>query len=88
LIDPRNGYPVQGVQAVTILTHGKTAGLLSDASSKPLFIVGIAGWRAAAQQMELSEALLIDSQGVVHLTTAMQNRLELTDKTTVLDVQP
>ena len=88
LIDPRDGYPVRGVQAVTILTHGKTAGLLSDASSKPLFIAGVAGWRAAAQQMDIGEALLIDSRGVVHLTTAMQNRLEFADKTTVLDRQP
>jgi thiamine biosynthesis lipoprotein len=88
LIDPRTGFPVQGVQAVTILTHGETAGLLSDASSKPLFIAGVAGWRAAAQQMKITEALLIDQQGIVHLTTAMQNRLEFADKTTVLENQP
>ena len=88
LIDPRDGYPVQGVQAVTILTHGKTAGLLSDASSKPLFIAGVTGWRAAAQQMKISEALLIDDRGVVHLTTTMHNRLEFTDQTVALDIQP
>jgi thiamine biosynthesis lipoprotein len=35
LIDPRSGYPVQGTQAVTILTQGEHAGLLSDGSSKP-----------------------------------------------------
>ena len=49
LIDPRTGYPVQGVEAVTILTHGEHAGLLSDAASKPLFISGdarLAGCRA------------------------------------------
>ena len=40
LIDPRTGYPVQGVQAVTVLTHGTRAGVLSDAASKPLFIAG------------------------------------------------
>ena len=44
LIDPRNGHPVQGVEAVTILTHGEHAGLLSDASSKPLFVSGVQGW--------------------------------------------
>jgi len=83
LIDPRSGHPMQGVQAVTILTHGARAGTLSDASSKPLYISGSAGWREAARKMNLEEALLIDADGVVHLTAAMQKRLEFTDKNTV-----
>jgi len=87
LIDPRNGYPVQGVQAVTIITHGEHAGLLSDTSSKPLFIAGVAGWRNAANQMQLDEALLIDTEGVVHLTAAMQKRLEFTDTKTLRNVK-
>jgi thiamine biosynthesis lipoprotein len=88
LIDPRTGYPVQGVQAVTILTHGEHAGLQSDASSKPLFISGTAGWLAAAQKMQLTEALLIDAQGVVHLTVAMQKRLKFTDEATLRKIEP
>jgi thiamine biosynthesis lipoprotein len=88
LIDPRTGQPVQGVQAVTILTHGVRAGVLSDADSKPLFVSGAQGWRAAAQKMQIGEALLIDGSGKVHLTAAMQKRLEFTDKTTVSDVEP
>jgi thiamine biosynthesis lipoprotein len=88
LIDPRNGYPVQGVQAVTILTHGKNAGLQSDASSKPIFISGTHNWLAAAHKMQLREALLIDSEGIVHLTAAMQKRLEFTDSKTVRAVEP
>jgi thiamine biosynthesis lipoprotein len=87
LIDPRNGYPVQGVQAVTIITHGEHAGLLSDASSKPLFISGATGWRSAATKMQLDEALLIDADGVVHLTAAMQKRLEFTDNKTLRNVE-
>jgi thiamine biosynthesis lipoprotein len=82
LIDPRNGQPMQGVQAVTILTHGAQAGTLSDADSKPLFISGATGWRAVARQLNLDEALLIDGMGAVHLTAAMQKRLEFTDKQT------
>ena len=88
LIDPRNGHPVQGVQAVTILTHGARAGLLSDASSKPLFISGTSGWRAAARKMQLDEALLVDAEGRVHLTAAMQKRLEFTDSKTLRDIEP
>ena len=79
LINPRSGYPMQGVQAVTVLTHGPHAGTLSDVASKPLFISGASGWREAARQMKLSEAMLVDAQGIVHLTTALQKRLEFTD---------
>jgi thiamine biosynthesis lipoprotein len=88
LIDPRSGYPVQGVQAVTILTRGEQAGLLSDSASKPLFVAGAQGWLAAARKMQLDEALLIDAQGVVHLTAAMQKRLEFTDKSTPRKIEP
>ena len=80
LIDPRSGHPVQGVQAVTILTHGTRAGVLSDAASKPLFISGVSGWRAQALRMGLDEAMLIDGQGRIHLTSALQKRLEFADK--------
>ena len=87
LIDPRSGRPVQGVQAVTVLTHGARAGVLSDATSKPLFVSGTSGWRAAAQKMNLTEALLIDDSGTVHLTAAMQKRLEFTDQRTIRRIE-
>jgi FAD:protein FMN transferase len=80
LINPRSGYPMQGVQAVTILTHGPHAGTLSDADSKPLFISGASGWREAATQMNLTEAMLVDGQGNIHLTAGLQKRLEFIDK--------
>jgi len=83
LIDPRSGQPAQGVQAVTVLTHNAQAGTLSDAISKPLFIAGPRGWLLAAKKMHVEEALLIDDSGTVHLTDAMQKRLEFTDQTLV-----
>jgi thiamine biosynthesis lipoprotein len=86
VIDPHTGQPTQGVEAVTVLTLGNHAGVLSDATSKPLFIAGSANWLAAARQMNISDALLIDTAGVVHLTAAMKKRLEFTDKSTVTTV--
>jgi thiamine biosynthesis lipoprotein len=80
LINPHSGFPMQGVQAVTILTHGPHAGTLSDAASKPLLISGSNGWREAAAQMNLTEAMLVDAQGNVHITAALQKRLEFTDR--------
>ncbi len=80
LIDPRSGYPAQGVQAVTLVTHGSRAGVMSDGPSKPLFIAGSAGWRAAATAMGLTEAMLVDETGTIHLTADMQKRLQFADK--------
>ena len=84
LIDPRSGQPATQVEAVTVLTSGPRAGVLSDAASKPVFIAGPDKWLQAAQQMQLEKVMLIDTHGVVHLTPAMQKRLEFTDKSTVL----
>jgi hypothetical protein len=38
--------------------------------------------------MHLDEALLIDAEGAVHLTAAMQKRLEFTDSMTIRKVEP
>ncbi|HKB58918.1 MAG TPA: FAD:protein FMN transferase [Gallionellaceae bacterium] len=88
LIDPRTGWPVQGVEAVTIITRGARAGVLSDADSKPLFISGVRGWRQAARTVGLDEALLVDGDGHVHLTPDMRKKLQFTDKNTVTEVEP
>lgn len=88
VLDPHSGRPVQDVQAVTVLTRGARAGVLSDATSKPLFVAGASGWRDAARQMDVSDALLIDGAGKVHLTASMHKRLEFTDDKTVLRIEP
>ncbi|MHB1676471.1 MAG: FAD:protein FMN transferase [Sulfuriferula sp.] len=76
IIDPRTGWPAQGVEAVTVLiAPGVHSGTLSDVASKPLFIAGPAGWRHAAKLMGVDAAMLIDTDGKIHLTPAMQKRL-------------
>ncbi len=87
LINPRTGYPMQAVQAVTILTHGNNAGALSDAASKPLFMSGVKGWRNAARLMNLDAAMLIDEQGRVHITNELKARLEFLDKNNTVSVE-
>ena len=87
LINPHTGYPMQAVQAVTILTHGPRAGVLSDAASKPLFMSGVKGWRNAAKLMDLDSAMLVDEQGRVHVTADLQKRLEFTDKNSAVEVE-
>lgn len=81
IIDPRNGQPVFGTQAVTVLIPpGKHSGTLSDVVSKPLFISGVSGWRAAASNMGVEYAMLVDAAGAVHLTPAMKQRLKFESK--------
>ena len=76
IIDPRTGWPAQGVQAVTVLIPPSAhAGTLSDVASKPIFISGSAGWRAAAQRMGVADVMFIDGQGHVELTDGMKQRL-------------
>ena len=89
IIDPRTGYPAQGVQAATVLLpKGSNAGTLSDVASKPAFIAGVKGWRAAAKGMGAESAMLIDERGEVHLTSAMKKRLEFQEKGLVLHEVP
>ena len=80
IIDPRSGYPVAGVESVTVLVPGGPwAGALSDAASKPIFIEGVKGWKEAAERMGVSRALLIDGDGTVHVTRAFKARLHFSD---------
>lgn len=76
LLDPRSGQPVQGVQAVTVLTRGAQAGVRSDVTSKPLFISGVAGWRAMADKMGVREAMFIDGAGRISVTADLARRLQ------------
>lgn len=76
IIDPRTGEPVDLLASVTIITAGgNDAGLRSDGYSKPLFIVGPAGWKEMAARLGLTQVLLIDTQGNLDMTQAMRARL-------------
>jgi thiamine biosynthesis lipoprotein len=88
LIDPRTGWPAQGVQAVTVIARGAQAGVLSDVASKPLFIADPADWRRLAERMGIAEALRIDAGGQPHVTAAMASRLHWVDNATPPAVPP
>jgi len=89
IIDPRTGYPVAGVESVTVLVpRGAGAGALSDAASKPIFIAGPSGWREAAARMGISWAMLIDMEGEIHLTRGLQARLHWSEPDRVGEVAP
>jgi FAD:protein FMN transferase len=80
LIDPRTGWPVSGVQAVTVLVRGEQAGIRSDVASKPVFIAGPDGWRAMADRLGVSDVLFVDADGRASVTRSLSTRLEWLDK--------
>lgn len=76
IIDGRTGQTIDLVASVTIITSGGVdAGLRSDGNSKPLFIAGPLHWRKTAQQLGLTEVMLIDANRNVEMTPAMQARI-------------
>jgi FAD:protein FMN transferase len=79
IIDPRTGYPAVHAQAATVIAPaGPHAGSLSDAASKPPFILGANGWKQAAKEMGIGDALLVDNSGRVHVTESLNRRLKWT----------
>jgi thiamine biosynthesis lipoprotein len=77
IIDPRSGYPATGVRSVTVVVPPRPgAGALSDAASKPLFIAGPLGWREAADNLGITQALLVDDEGRLQVTPELARRLQ------------
>jgi len=77
IIDPGSGVPIDRVASVTVIVAGGEApGLRSDGYSKPLFVTDPARWRQMAARLGLTEVLLIDVQGNVYTTAAMQARMD------------
>lgn len=83
LLDPQTARPVQHTAALTVVIpagswQGMQAGMRSDASSKPVFIAGPAGWRQAARTMGLEQVLRVGSDGKIEVTAALAKRLAWT----------
>lgn len=80
LIDPRNGYPVQHTQAVTVLVspqpvNNSQAGVLSDMASKPIFIESAEKKAAIIKRLGVENVMVIDAKGKVFVTPAIHKKL-------------
>ncbi|WP_200285484.1 FAD:protein FMN transferase [Rhabdochromatium marinum] len=78
IIDPRTGYPVQGTQMVTVLHAGDA--VTASAAAAALFVAGPEHWGRIARQMGITNALLIDDAGQVHMSPGMARHLTLIDR--------
>ena len=81
IIDPATGYPVQGMQAVTVLIPPQSnAGVMSDVASKPIFIAKSDSRAEAAKSMGVENFLVIESTDKIWVSSAMANHVTWLDK--------
>ena len=83
ILDPATGYPTQDTQSVTVLHQD--AGL-ADAAATALFVAGRKDWQRIAKKMGVRYAMLIDGDGNIHITTAMQQRIKFLNKAPTSDI--
>ena len=72
IIDPRTGWPVDHIASATVIANDGGA---ADAAATALTVAGPENWQTIAQQMELTQALLVDDTGRIHVTRSLYPRL-------------
>jgi len=77
ILDPRTGYPTDDAQSVTVIDSN--AGR-ADAAATALFVAGSKNWQAIAKRMNIHFVMLIDANGDIHMTPAMEKRIKFLNK--------
>ena len=77
ILNPETGYPTDDAQSVTVI-HGDAG--LADAAATALFVAGSKHWIMTAKKMGIRYAMLIDADGDIHMTSAMQARIKFLKK--------
>lgn len=72
IIDPRSGWPVDHIASVTVITDD---GGLADAAATALTVAGPKEWQKIARNMGLTQALLVDEAGRIHVSKELYPRL-------------
>lgn len=76
IIDPWTGYPVQNMQAVTVLIPpAGNSGIISDVASKPIFIASADNRQAAIKAMGIDNVMMIDGSGRTSVSKPMAGRI-------------
>ena len=70
IIDPRTGFPAEGMMSVTVMG---LSGLLSDALATGIFVMGAERGLDLVEDLDGVEAVLIDGEGNVTLSSGVAN---------------
>ncbi|MBA3698858.1 MAG: FAD:protein FMN transferase [Planctomycetes bacterium] len=77
ILDPRTGWPARGCQSVTVMAE--TTGR-ADALATAIFVLGPGQGLALAERLPQVEAMLVDADGGLHLTTGLQRGMRTPTK--------
>jgi len=77
ILDPRTGWPVDHIVSASVISKN---GALADAAATALSVAGPKRWPGVAKSMGIDEALLVDSNGGLHMTAKIKKRLTLATK--------
>ncbi len=77
ILNPHTGYPTQDAQSVTVIHQN--AGH-ADAAATAIFVAGSKNWQKIAKNMGIHYAMLVDANGDIHLTSAMEKRIKFLNK--------
>ena len=73
ILDPFTGLPAGETTSVTVLHADATT---ADAAATALFVAGPEHWQEVARAMGVRHVMLIDGEGVAHLSPAMAARIQ------------
>lgn len=76
LLDPRTGWPVQGLRSLTVVHADAT---VADAAGGALFVAGAGGWRELAHRMRVEQVLVLTDRDELLATAALAARLRPQD---------
>lgn len=76
ILDPRTGMPVHDTVSVTVIHK---YGARADAAATALTVAGPQQWRAMAEQLEVSQVMVVNRVGEIAMTRPMAERLSLSD---------
>lgn len=78
ILDPETGYPANKCISVTVVTERSAA--FADALSTAIFVMGYPEGLKFANKLSKTDALIVDTQGKVHLTEGMRAVLKNSEK--------
>ena len=72
IIDPRDGYPADGVRSVTVIDSD---GGRADAAATALAVADVGEWQAVARSLGVERVMRVEADGLIRMTPAMAARV-------------